>query len=96
MPITLSAEVEAKLYERVQSGQFASAEQVIWLGLQLIEAEERKLAALKRDMQEARDAMEAGHFITLTTDEDMDRFIEGIVRRGEEKLKQKGKEQNEE
>lgn len=64
MNISLSPELEQKIYERVQSGRYASANEVISESLRLLEEQEElrriKYEALKREIDKGIDQLERG------------------------------------
>ena len=79
MPITLSTEIETKLNDCVRSGAVASADQIVLLGLQMIEAQKRKLAALRHDLQEGLDDLQAGRFTTYSSKAELDALADEII-----------------
>ncbi len=90
MTITLTDEVERLINERVRSGAYASAHEVILTSLQLLKAYEERLAELKRDIQAGVDAIRQGRFITCSTDADLDDVAAEIISQAQERKDQAG------
>jgi antitoxin ParD1/3/4 len=67
MTITLSPELEKIINERVQSGEYASANEVIGEALRLLEEQEElrriKYEALKREIAKGAEGLERGEGI---------------------------------
>ncbi len=80
MKVTLTPQFEKMVKEKVESGLYASAEEVFAEAMRLLEWRDKKLAALRRDIQEGLDSGPAGPF-----DEDA---VERIIARGYERLAQ--------
>ncbi|MGH9754431.1 MAG: type II toxin-antitoxin system ParD family antitoxin [Blastocatellia bacterium] len=90
MIITITPEIEEFVSERVRSGAYASGEEVILVSLRLLEAQEQKLAQLKRDIQAGVDDIQQGRYKTYTTEAELELLTAEIISRGEERLKQNG------
>jgi len=90
MTITLTDEVERLINERVKSGAYASANEVILTSLQLLRAYEERLAELKRDIQAGVDAIKQGRFITCSSDDDLDDFAAEVIKQAQERRDQAG------
>jgi antitoxin ParD1/3/4 len=88
MTITLTDEVERLINERVRSGAYASAQEVILTGLQLLKVYEERLAELKRDIQAGVEAIRQGRFKTCSTDADLDHFADEIISQAQERKDQ--------
>ncbi len=63
MSITLKADLEKRLQEKVRSGAYRSPEEVILAGLSLLENRDQKLAALRADLQVGLDQLDRGEGI---------------------------------
>lgn len=90
MMITLSDEIERLINERVRSGAYASAHEVILTSLQLLKACEEKLAELKRDIQVGVEAIQQGRFVTCSTDADLDDFAAEVINQAQERRDRAG------
>jgi toxin ParE1/3/4 len=135
MTITITPEIEEFVSERVRSGAYASATEVILVSLRLgvdhrfghqvqldkkcktkkwpllffcltsfcpagfngrnddqclrlLEAQEQKLAQLKRDIRAGVDDIQQGRYKTYTTEAELESLAAEITGRGEERLKQ--------
>ena len=74
MSITLPPNLEKRVQEKVDSGAFRSADEVIQAGLGLLDERERKLAALRADLQVGIDQIERGEVAPL----DMEALIDEL------------------
>ncbi|MEW6129551.1 MAG: type II toxin-antitoxin system ParD family antitoxin [Acidobacteriota bacterium] len=67
MTITLSPELEKKINERIESGKYTSANEVISEAFKVLEEQEEldrlKYEALKRDIEEGIESLENGEGI---------------------------------
>ncbi|HWQ33085.1 MAG TPA: type II toxin-antitoxin system ParD family antitoxin [Blastocatellia bacterium] len=84
MTITLKPEIEEIVNERVRSGAYRSAEEVILTGLRLLQAQEEKLAELKPALQAGLDDIRNGRFTTATTDDELDSLAAEIISQTQE------------
>ncbi|MCI0438504.1 MAG: type II toxin-antitoxin system ParD family antitoxin [Chloroflexi bacterium] len=78
MKVTMTPQFEKMVKEKVESGLYASAEEVFAEAMRLLEWRDKKLAALRRDIQEG---LESG------PSEPLD--IEAIIARGYERLERR-------
>ena len=71
--VSLTAQLDAFVEARVQSGDYQNASEVIRTGLRLLKEREEayaaKLAALNAAIQEGQEALDRGDYITLEPDE---------------------------
>jgi antitoxin ParD1/3/4 len=74
MTIAITPEIEELVSERIRSGGYASATEVILVSLRLLKEWEERLAELKREMQIGLDAIQQGRFTTCATDAELDDF----------------------
>lgn len=74
MSITLPAKLEQRIQEKVSSGAYRSADEVIQAGLSLLDEKERRLAALRADIQVGIDQAERGEVGSL----DMEALIRDL------------------
>jgi len=70
----------------VASGKYRSHEEVVSAGLRLLQERERKLAALRADIQVGFDQLDRGEGITIESEEALRAFFEDIKARGLERL----------
>ncbi len=96
MIVNLSEESEKYINEQVQSGAFASAEELVEASLKLFhqeyakwKAQKQKLTAMRQDLQLGLDDLRSGRSITLTSQAEVDASTEDIIRRGRERLQRK-------
>ena len=70
MNVSLTPELEKLVDEKVKSGMYTSASEVVREGLRLLQEQEEirrvKLAALKRDIQEGIEELDRGEGIPAT------------------------------
>ena len=81
LPADLSQFVKAE----VASGNFASEEQVVIEGVQLLRERKERLERLRADLQAARDQYDRGEF-TEYTKESLREFFERLCADGERRL----------
>lgn len=74
MSITLSAPLEKRVREYVDSGAYGSPEQVVAAGLALLEDRERKLAELRADIDAADEEVARGDTAPLDIDALLERL----------------------
>ena len=80
MNVSLDEHFEKLVKQMLESGEFSSDTEVVQAGLQLLEKRQRKLEALRRDIQEGLASGVAGPFD--------DEAVERIIAKGREKLAQ--------
>ena len=88
MPITLTAETEALVNEKVTSGAYQSADEVINASLRLLRAQEAGRDALRREIMRGVADGQAGRFTACGTDDELEAFADDIIRQGRENLPQ--------
>ncbi len=90
MNITLTPELEELIERKVKSGRFNSAGEVVREGLYLLDLEddfqELKKERLREEILKADEQFKNGQFITITSEEEMSDFLEGIIERGKKRL----------
>lgn len=67
MSITLKPDMEKLVQEKVRSGAYRSPEEVIQAGLSLLEHRDRKLAALRADLQVGIDQLDRDEGVDAET-----------------------------
>jgi antitoxin ParD1/3/4 len=77
--ITLSDELERLINERVGSGAYKSADEVVEAGLRLLKAREEGAEALRREIGRGLLDIREGRFSAHTTDDELEDFSERVV-----------------
>lgn len=72
MTIRLTDELEELINEKVKSGAYQSADEVIMVGLRLLEAREKGMEALRRKLMRGVIDIHQGRFATYETDSELD------------------------
>ena len=85
MNITLSREQEALIRKAIDSGRFDRVEDAVAEAMILWEEREQRRLALLASLDEADASLERGEGIEITR-ESMDELVEGVKRRGRERL----------
>lgn len=95
MNVSLTPELEAFVHEKVASGRYTSASEVVRESLRLLEDEDRakgrRLEALKMEVQKGLDDIEAGRFVSLENEEDFTRLASEIKAEGLRRFEQRTK-----
>lgn len=93
MNVSLTPELEKLVNDKVKSGLYNSASEVVRESLRLLndhdELNRIRRDELRREIMLGVEQMKNGQYTTLETDEDYANFFEGIKKRGREKLKQR-------
>lgn len=87
MVITLTTEFEELVSEKVRSGAFVSPADVVMESLRLLEAREKGMEALRKEILVGVADIEQGRFTTCQTDAELDEFADKLIQQG--RLKQK-------
>lgn len=89
MNVSLTPELEAFVQDKVASGRYTSASEVIRESLRLLEEREwireRRIDELRAEIQKGIAELEGGEGILLTTDAEKGEFFDDIKRRGRER-----------
>lgn len=83
MNVSLTPQLEKMVREKVESGSYNNASEVVRDGLRLIEQRDRKLEALRGLIQAGMDQIERGECVVAD-----DAFFDSIDKEVEEKLAQ--------
>lgn len=83
---TPGPEADAIIARQLANGNFATAEEVVRAGVELLEAQEAELAELRRLIDEGDAAIAAGQIYRYA---DADELTEDIVARGESRSKKR-------
>jgi antitoxin ParD1/3/4 len=93
MNVSLTPELEAFVHDKVASGRYTSASEVVRESLRLLEEREwlreRRIDDLRKDIQIGIVELQSGEGITLNSQEEKQEFFGEIKRRGRERLKLK-------
>ncbi len=84
MTITLTDELEELVSEKIKSGAYQSADEVITAGLRLLKAQEEGMEALRREITRGVEDIRHGRFTTYATDAELESFADEIIKRGQE------------
>lgn len=85
MTITLTDEIEELISEKVKSGAYQSADEVIIASLRLLKAQEKGMEALRREIMLGIEDIRQGRFTTYTTDAELEAFSDEVIRQGQER-----------
>jgi len=85
MSIQLSADIEAHIRQKIESGHFPDADQVIREAMRLLDEHERQLDQIRAKLQSGRDQLARGEGVPFTPDlvAQMRRDAEERFQRGE-------------
>ena len=85
MIITLPSEIEKIVIEKVNSGAYPSADEVISSGVRLLEARENGTEALRQEIMRGFNDIEDGRFSSFSTDEELEAFSDDIIRKAKDR-----------
>ncbi len=92
MTISLSSEQEKWIEQKVSSGKYSSASEVIDEALQLLEKRDqfrkKEFEELREKIQVGIDQLENGQY-TVIEDDELDEYFESIKAKGRKKLEEK-------
>ncbi|HEV2763327.1 MAG TPA: type II toxin-antitoxin system ParD family antitoxin [Pyrinomonadaceae bacterium] len=92
MTITLTDELEELINEKVRSGAYKSADEVVLESLRLLKAKEEGTDALRREIMRGVEDIEQGRFSAFTTDAELEEFSDRVIRQGQERLNASGEQ----
>lgn len=92
MTITLTDELEELINEKVKSGAYKSADEVVMASLRLLKAQENGTEALRREIMLGLDDINEGRFSTYTTDAELGALSENVIAQARERLDALGKQ----
>jgi antitoxin ParD1/3/4 len=97
MNVSLTPELETLINNKVKSGLYNSASEVVREALRLLEEQDRireiRLEDLRREVMKGVEDLRAGRYTTLETKEDFEQLAEDIKRRGRERLAARKKQE---
>jgi len=85
MIVTLPAEIEKIVAEKVSSGAYQSVDEVISKSVRLLEAKEKGTEALRREIMRGFEDIQEGRFSTFSGDEELDAFSDDIIQQAKER-----------
>ncbi len=88
MAITLTDDIEELINKKIESGAYKSADEVVMVSLRLLEAQEKGMEALRREIMLGVEDIHQGRFTTFTTDADLEAFSDEIIKQEEETIEQ--------
>lgn len=80
MNITLPIEIEKIVVEKIESGAYQSADEVVSIGVRLLDAKEKGTDALRREIMRGFDDVREGRFSSFSTGEELESFSDDIIR----------------
>jgi antitoxin ParD1/3/4 len=92
MTITLTDELEKLVDEKVKSGAYKSADEVVLASLRLLKAQEEGMEALRREIMRGVEDVQQGRFATYATDEELEALADQVIRQGQDGLNAAGKQ----
>jgi antitoxin ParD1/3/4 len=87
MTITLTDDLERLVNEKVKSGAYKSADEVVAASLRLLKAQEEGMEALRREIMRGVEDIQEGRFSTYTNEDEIGAFSDRIIKQGQERLK---------
>lgn len=85
MIVTLPTEIEKIVAEKINSGAYQSADEVISTGIRLLEAKEKGTEALRQEILRGFNDIREGRFSSFSTDEELAEFSDDIIRQAKQK-----------
>ena len=85
MIVTLPTEIEKIVAEKISSGAYQSADEVISKSVRLLEAKEKGIEALRREIMRGFEDIQEGRYTILSSDEELENFSDDIIRRAKER-----------
>lgn len=85
MTITLTDELEELINEKVKSGAYKSADEVVIASLRLLKAQEQGMDALRQEIMCGVEDIQQGRFTAYGTDAELETLSDEIIRRGQER-----------
>lgn len=85
MIITVPTEIERIITEKVNSGAYQSADEVVSVSVRLLEAKEKGNEALRQEIMRGFEDIEQGRFSEFSTDEELETFSDEVIRQARER-----------
>lgn len=90
MNVSLTPELETLISQKVKSGRYHSASEVVREALRLLEEQDRlkeiRQDELRREIQKGVDDMLVGRYKTVSNQSEADEIIKDIIQEGKETL----------
>jgi antitoxin ParD1/3/4 len=86
MTITLTDELENLVNEKVKSGEYKSADEVVMASLRLLKAQEEGIEVLRREIMRGLEDIQQGRFSSYATEDELEMFSDQIIKQGHERL----------
>ena len=85
MTITLTDDLEELINEKVKSGDYESADQVVGAGLRLLRAKDEGIEALRQEILLGFEDLRGGRFTSCDSDADLGAFSDEIIKQAQER-----------
>lgn len=85
MIVTLPTEIEKIVAEKISSGAYQSADEVISQSVRLLDAKEKGTEALRREIMRGFEDIQEGRFSIVSSDEELENFSDDIIRQAKER-----------
>jgi antitoxin ParD1/3/4 len=93
MNVSLTPELEAFVHQKVASGRYNSASEVIRESLRLLEEEgwvkERRMEEIKKEVLKGYDQIRNGEYLEFKDEEELRKYFEEKIKKGRERLRSK-------
>jgi antitoxin ParD1/3/4 len=89
MNVSLTPELEQLVHDKVKTGTYQTASEVIRDGLRLLRERDQRVEALRRDIRAGFEAVERGEF-TEFDESNMHELVERVKARGRKRLAEEG------
>ena len=93
MNVSLTPELENLVNQKVKTGLYNSASEVVREALRLLEEHDRikemRREELRAEIQKGMDDIAAGRFVTLETEEDYENWAESVKREGRRRMEER-------
>ncbi len=90
MNVSLTQELETLIAEKVKTGRYHSASEVVREALRLLEEQDElkeiRRKELRREIQKGVDDMKVGRYTTISNSNDAEQMIDKIIGKGREEL----------
>lgn len=90
MNVSLTPELESLVNNKVKTGLYNSASEVVREALRLLEEQDRlremRLRELRKEIMKGVEQIRQGDYIEINSDEELREYGENIIRRGRKKL----------
>ena len=95
MNVSLTPELENMVNQKVKTGMYNSASEVVREALRLLEEKDRlkemRLEELRVEIRKGRDQIRSGNYIEVKTNQELTEFGENIIRRNRKRMESQHK-----